>query len=102
MARRAGKSGARQEPTTAQLRATMRSGRTPTIDSAHEPSAAPFDTDDEAAGRTAQTAAIKQALAHEGRAPAQAPGDAKSALAAPVWILIAVAVAAVLTWILLS
>ena len=101
MGRRAGKRRA-QKPTTAQLRATMRSGRAPTIDSAREPSAAPFDTDDEAAGRTAQAAAIKQALAHEGRVPAQSPGGARSALAAPVWILIAVAAAAVVTWILLS
>jgi hypothetical protein len=61
-----------------------------------------LDTDDEAAGRVAQAAAIKQALAHEGRVPAQSPGAARSGVAAPLWILIGVAAAAGLTWILLS
>ena len=62
-----------QDPNTVQLRARMRSGRTPSIDSAHEPAAASFDTDDEAAGRAAPQAAIEQALAHEGRVEARAP-----------------------------
>jgi uncharacterized membrane protein len=63
-----------QVPNTVQLRARMRSGRTPSIDSAHEPAAASFDTDDEAAGHAAPRAAIEQALAHEGRVDARAPG----------------------------
>ena len=84
-----------------QLRATMPSGRTPSIDSAHEPAAASFDTDDEAAGRPAQTAAIEQALAHEGRIDAQAPGKAARA-AGPLWILAALLAVAVAVWVLLS
>jgi hypothetical protein len=80
----------------------MRSGRTPSIDSAHEPAAASFDTDDEAAGRPAQKAAIEQALASEARVPAQAPGDARRGMAAPLWIFAAVTAAAVLGWVLLG
>jgi hypothetical protein len=80
----------------------MRSGRTPSIDSAHEPTAASFDTDDEAAGRPAQAAAIEQALASEGRVPSQARGDARRGLAAPLWIVAALTAAAVLGWVLLS
>ena len=55
---------------TAELREQMASGRTPSQTSAREPAAAPFDTDDEAAGRPAPGAAIEQAMAHE-RALAQ-------------------------------
>jgi hypothetical protein len=91
-----------REPNTAELRAAIPSGRTPTIDSAHEPSAASFDTDDEAAGRPAQAAAIKQALAHEGRVDAQPPRAARHASPAPLWIALAVTAAAVLAWIVLS
>lgn len=92
-----------RDPNTQQLRGTIQSGRTPSIDSAHEPAMASFDTDDEAAGRPAQAAAIKQAMAHEGRASAQTTsGGTKSGLRAPLLILVAVAVAAVLGWILLS
>ncbi|HUQ52329.1 MAG TPA: hypothetical protein VM692_08910 [Gammaproteobacteria bacterium] len=101
MARRRGKR-AERAPNTAQLRGAMRSGRTPSIDSAHEPAAASFDTDDEAAGRPAQTAAIEQALANEGRVPPQVPGGARRSIAAPLWIFAAAMVAAVLAWILLS
>jgi hypothetical protein len=43
----------------------MPSGRTPTIDSGHEPAAASSDADDEAASRSAQPAAIEQAGASE-------------------------------------
>ena len=87
---------------TVQLRARMRSGRTPSIDSAHEPAAASFDTDDEAAGRPAQCAAIEQALEHEGRVPVQAPGGARIAFPAAMWVLAGLAAAAVIAWILLS
>jgi hypothetical protein len=80
----------------------MPSGRTPTIDSAHEPAAASFDTDDEAAGRSAQSAAIELALAHEGRLDTQAPGKAKSSVGAPLAIIAALVAAAVVGWILLS
>jgi hypothetical protein len=52
-------------PTTAELRGGMDSRRTVGISSAQDPSAAPFDTDDEAAGRPAQASAIRQAMAHE-------------------------------------
>jgi hypothetical protein len=92
----------RADANTAQMRAAIPSGRTPTIDSAHEPAAASFDTDDEAAGRPAQRAAIQQALAHEGRVAVQAPGDAKAGFSAPLWVLAAVALSAVLAWIALS
>lgn len=90
------------KPNTAQLRATIPSGRTVSIDSAHEPSAASFDTDDEAAGRPAQRAAIEQAMAHEGRLPAEPPASGARALRGGVWILIAVVVIAVLAWIAVS
>ena len=95
--------GAEQEaaPTTAQLRAAIPSGRTVTLDSAHEPSAASFDTDDEAAGRPAQAAAIRQAMAHEGRLPAEPPHSAASrGLPLGAWVVIAL-VAAVVAWLLL-
>ena len=80
----------------------MPSGRTPTIDSAHEPAAASFDTDDEAAGRPAQRAAIEQALAHEGRVPVQPPGAAKRGFPAPLWVLVGVGLVAIVAWMLLS
>jgi hypothetical protein len=102
MARRAIDAGKPNDTNTVQLRAKMRSGRTPTIDSAHEPAAASFDTDDEAAGRPAQRAAIQQALAHEGRAPMQPPGAARRAFPDAGWVLAALAAAAVLAWVLLS
>ena len=92
---------ATQATNTVQLRSRMPSGRTPTIDSAHEPAAASFDTDDEAAGRPAQQAAIKQALASEAMVDpqvpgsAQAPGSARTGWPALLWILAAVSVAAV-------
>jgi hypothetical protein len=93
-----------REPNTTQLRARMPSARTVTIDSAHEPSAASFDTDDEAAGRPAQGPAIRQALEHEGRAPAQPPGSAARAggALAAVWIGLAVAGLVVMAWVVFS
>lgn len=102
MARRSGPMRKPQKPNTTQLRGAMPSGRMPTTDSAHEPAAAPFDTDDEAAGRTAQSAAIEQALAHEGRSEVQAPATAKTGVVAPLWILAALLAAAVIAWIVLS
>ena len=102
MARQASDTGKPGATNTAQLRSKIRSGRTPTIDSAHEPAAASFDTDDEAAGRPAQRAAIEQALAHEGRASVQAPGGAKKAFPAPLWVFAVLTAAAVLAWMLLS
>ncbi len=90
-----------RDPNTQQLRATMASGRNPSTDSAHEPSMASFDTDDEAAGRPAQVAAIKEAIGHESRMPSHM-ADAKGGRSAPFWILAAVAVGAALAWILLS
>ncbi len=63
--------GADREPgdpaTTAEMRGRIPSARTIGISSAHEPSAAPFDTDDEAAGRSAGVAAMRTALAEEAR-----------------------------------
>lgn len=87
---------------TSQLRASIPSGRTATIDSAREPAAAPFDTDDEAAGRPAQKAAIEQALAHEGRLPVQAPTTASAGLPGSIWIVAAVLAIAVLVFIAVS
>lgn len=60
------------------------------------------NADDEAAGRTAQTSAIKQALAHEGRVDAQVRGSVASGLPAPLWIAVAVSVAAILAWVAVS
>jgi hypothetical protein len=92
-------------PNTAQLRAAIPSARTISIDSAHEPAAAPFDTDDEAAGRPAPRAAIEQALAHEGRLPAAAPAESTRASrrgALALWITAAALVAAIVAWVVLS
>jgi hypothetical protein len=75
MARRHRNRDDERDPNTQQLRATIASGRTPSTDSAHEPSMASFDTDDEAAGRPAQVAAIKQAMKHE---DSLNQGDARS------------------------
>lgn len=58
-------------PTAAQLRGEMPSGRTPTKTSAADPAAAPFDTDDEAAGRPPPSAAVERALAEENLRRAQ-------------------------------
>ena len=92
-----------RDPNTEQLRARIPSARTVTTNSAHEPAAAPFDADDEAAGRPAQSAAIRQALAHEGRLPAQQPGSAsRTGLIAAIWIAGAVVALAVLFWIAVS
>jgi hypothetical protein len=91
----------RQTPNTVQLRAAMQSGRTPTIDSAHEPAAASFDTDDEAAGRSAQAGAIEQALAHEGRAES-VPGKARTGVVSPLWIVATLVAAAIAAWFLMS
>jgi hypothetical protein len=101
MARRSSLKRERREPNTVQLRATMPSGRTPSVDSAREPAAASFDTDDEAAGRPAQTAAIEQALAHEGRIEAQVPRKARGVVA-PLWTLAALVAVAIAVWLVLS
>jgi hypothetical protein len=86
---------------TVQLRAAMRSARTPSTTSAREPSAASFDTDDEAAGRPAQAAAIELALAQEGRLPAQtSEAGARAGLPGSVWIIAALLVAVVLLWLI--
>ena len=53
------------EPNTAQLRDEIPSGRTPSKTSARDPAMAPFDTDDEAAGRPAPPEAVQRALAEE-------------------------------------
>jgi hypothetical protein len=52
-------------PSSAQLRDEIPSGRTPSKTSARDPAAAPFDTDDEAAGRPPSSAAVERALAEE-------------------------------------
>ena len=90
-------------PNTAQLRARIPSARTVSIDSAHEPAAAPFDTDDEAAGRPAQQAAIEQALAHEGRLPAQAPAArARAGRPGFFWVMAAGLLAAIVILLIMS
>jgi hypothetical protein len=61
------------DPNTAQLRSQIPSGRTMGRSSAHEPAAAPFDTDDEAAGRPASAVAVRTALANEGRTAERVP-----------------------------
>lgn len=50
---------------TAELREQIPSRRTPGKTSARDPAAAPFDTDDEAAGRPAPREAIERALEQE-------------------------------------
>ncbi|HEY3517697.1 MAG TPA: hypothetical protein VGL98_11685 [Gammaproteobacteria bacterium] len=90
------------QPNTQQLRGRIPSARTVTVDSAHEPAAASFDTDDEAAGRPAQDAAIRQALAHEGRSPVRRRGPAAGSFfgfLAAIVIVGAVVAFAVLFWI---
>jgi hypothetical protein len=52
----------------------MRSGRAPSRSSAPEPAVAPFDTDDEAAGRAAQERAIEQAMARQNVRLSRSPG----------------------------
>lgn len=98
------RAGRADAPNTAQLRARVPSARTVTTDSAHEPSAAPFDTDDEAAGRPAPGVAVREALRHEGRLPPpQAPGAAaRLGLLASIWIALAVAGAVVMAWVVFS
>lgn len=91
-----------RDPNTQQLRATIASGRTPSTDSAHEPSMASFDTDDEAAGRPAPVSAIKEAMEHEGRLPSHSSDAKAKRRPAPVWILAALAAGAALVWLLLS
>jgi len=87
-------------PNTTQLRARIRSARTVGKTSAREPAAASFDADDEAAGRPAQAAAVEQALAHEGRLPAQqtSASGARAGLPGSVWIIAAFLVAVLLLW----
>lgn len=84
-------------PTTAQLRGRMGSGRTMGKSSAADPAAAPFDTDDEAAGRPAQRAAIEQAMGRQTvRLPTRGVGQGpwakgfgrNSAIAAAVLLLV--------------
>jgi hypothetical protein len=88
------------QPNTQQLRGRIPSARTVTVDSAHEPSAAPFDTDDEAAGRPASDAAIREALAHEARTPARRPGPGNFAGFLAAILIVGAAIAfAVLFWI---
>ena len=87
------------QPNTQQMKGRIPSGRTPTVDAAHEPSAAPFDTDDEASGRPAREAAVRQTLAHEARTPAQRPGSRFAGFLAAIVIAGAVIAFAVLFWI---
>ncbi len=95
--------GAGAGTNTTQLRARIPSARTVSIDSAHEPAAASFDTDDEAAGRPAQQAAIEQALAHEGRLPAEAPATRTRASRPGVfWVMAAVLLAAIVMLLVMS
>ena len=53
------------EPSTPQLRDQMPSPGTTGKATANDPAAAPFDTGNEAAGRSAESAAVKRALAEE-------------------------------------
>jgi hypothetical protein len=59
------------ETNTSQLREEIPSGRTPSKSSARDVAAAPFDTDDEAAGRPASAPAVERALAEENLRRAQ-------------------------------
>lgn len=99
-------------PNTTQLRSRIPSGRTMGRSSAHEPSAAPFDTDDEAAGRPPSEAAVRKALAEEAAAernPATErlpPTMNQKGRAAAGWtavmprVLLVVALAAAALWLL--
>ena len=89
-------------PNTAQLREQMPSRRTPGKTSARDPAAAPFDTDDEAAGRTAQQAAIEQAMARHNVRMARSPGG-MGPLGRNVLLIVALALAALVgVWAVLS
>jgi hypothetical protein len=100
-ARRAG------ETNTAQLRDEMASGRTPTKTSARDVAAAPFDTDDEAAGRPAPRPAVERALAGENLRRTEqlsVPERRESAglLARTALLIGALALAGLSAWLLLA
>lgn len=72
---------AKRGTTTAAMRDAMPSGRTMGKSSARDPAAAPFDTDDEAAGRPAERRAIAAALRDEKAHPSFDIGYAPAAAA---------------------
>lgn len=96
-----------EAPTTAEVRGRIPSGRTMGVSSAADPSAAPFDTDDEAAGRPAGVAAMRTTLAEEARSNGSQAGaasqPARSDATRSMLIAAAVVVAlSVLAWLWLG
>ena len=98
-------------PSSSQLRDEIASGRTPSKTSARDPAAAPFDTDDEAAGRPPSSAAVERALAEENlrRAQQLSHHESRSAIgpisrtALLVGLVALAAIAGIaVTWLLLS
>lgn len=93
--------------TTAEMRGRMPSRRTMGKSSAEDPAVAPFDTDDEAAGRPAQASAIEQAMARQnvrvgpGHASG-APTGAASRGGRPVLIGIVVLAVVLVAWLILA
>jgi hypothetical protein len=86
--------------TTAELRDLMPSRRTPGKTSARDPAAAPFDTDDEAAGYPAQRPAIDAALARHNARLTQSAGAVgpigRAMLVIAVLVLVGLAAASLL------
>ena len=91
------------EPNTVQLRDKMQSARTLSQTSARDPAAAPFDTDDEAAGRPASREAVQTAMANEARVPSEATTEKqKSGMPGNLWVAAAVLLALVFLWAILT
>lgn len=95
-------------PNTVMLREAMPSRRTPGETSAREPAAAPFDTDDEAAGRPAPPEAIERAIAREQANAARnvrlarSPGAVGPLGRAVLWIAAFALASVVAIWALLA
>lgn len=95
-------------PNTVMLREAMPSRRTPGKTSAREPAAAPFDTDDEAAGRPPQQEAIDRAMEREHANArrdvrlARSPGAIGPIGRALLWVLAFTLVSVIAVWALLS
>ena len=98
----------RSGPTSAQLRDELPSRRTPGKTSARDVAAAPFDTDDEAAGRPPQAAALERAAEERARSiPPKYPTSDESRGKSParawvVAVLLAILIAVAVLWAITS
>jgi hypothetical protein len=89
---------ARQEPNSAQVRGAMKSGRTMGKTSAEDPAAAPFDTDQEAAGTVPNRPALVLEMEREKREAARK----SPVLPATMRIAIIAVLALIALWIAFS